>query len=253
MDSNTTELIQDTNNQMNELRKSTIKRLLSSAGIRILREVSYRDTYSRDNYPAAKAAEKPVIFDVGANIGQSSIWYSKSFPNASIHAFEPVPSVFETLKRNTAQNTRITAHQLAAGKLSSIISIPIVESSTIQTTQVLKSVQSSDENLVNVKVVDLDSFAAERDISVVHILKTDTEGYDLDVLQGMRRMLETQSIRHIISEATIHAHDDQHTSLFEMINLLTPFGYRLAAFYDVWHSLSNGETKFFNASFVPSN
>jgi FkbM family methyltransferase len=237
---------------MNDLAKTTVKRLLSSAGIRILREDTYRDTYSRNNYPAAKAAEKPVIFDVGANIGQSSIWYSKNFPNASIHAFEPVPSVFKSLQRNTVKIPQIHPHQLGAGKASTIISIPEVESSTIQTTQVLRSVKSTGGNLIDVKIVDLDSFAAEQNISVIHILKTDTEGFDLDVLEGARRMLETQSIRHIVSEATLHARDEQHTNLFEMIDLLSAFGYRLAAFYDLGH-LPNGETSFFNASFLPSN
>ena len=34
--------------------------------------------------------KKPVIFDVGANIGMYSICYSKIFSEANIYAFEPV-------------------------------------------------------------------------------------------------------------------------------------------------------------------
>ena len=32
---------------------------------------------------------KPLIFDIGANIGQSIIGFKKNFPNSVIHSFEP--------------------------------------------------------------------------------------------------------------------------------------------------------------------
>jgi precorrin-6B methylase 2 len=41
-----------------------------------------------------------VIFDIGANLGQSAIKYSKEFPNAKIYSFEPVDSTYTLLKRN---------------------------------------------------------------------------------------------------------------------------------------------------------
>ena len=36
-----------------------------------------------------------IIFDVGANIGQLSSYFHKSFPHAPIFAFEPVQKTFK--------------------------------------------------------------------------------------------------------------------------------------------------------------
>ena len=49
-----------------------------------------------------------VIFDVGANDGDWSILAENSFPNATIHSFEPMPPIFKILTKNTAAFNRIT-------------------------------------------------------------------------------------------------------------------------------------------------
>ena len=43
--------------------------------------------------------ENPIILDIGANVGQTIIKYQKLFPKAEIHSFEPIPEVFENLKK----------------------------------------------------------------------------------------------------------------------------------------------------------
>ena len=40
-----------------------------------------------------------TVFDVGANYGQTAIRFSKAFPSAIIHSFEPVESNFRILKK----------------------------------------------------------------------------------------------------------------------------------------------------------
>lgn len=43
-----------------------------------------------------------VIFDIGANIGITSIWLAKKYPAARIYSFEPVAENFEILEKNQA-------------------------------------------------------------------------------------------------------------------------------------------------------
>ena len=45
-------------------------------------------------------ADSPVLFDVGANIGNYTLMLSKLFPTASIHSFEPGKSTYSVLKGN---------------------------------------------------------------------------------------------------------------------------------------------------------
>ena len=45
---------------------------------------------------------RAVILDVGANVGQSVALFRQSLPDSQIHCFEPAPSAFRELERNTS-------------------------------------------------------------------------------------------------------------------------------------------------------
>lgn len=53
------------------------------------------DEILRRNIP-----DNPIIFDVGANKGQSIKRFSKIFNNPVIHSFEPLKDEFDYLKKN---------------------------------------------------------------------------------------------------------------------------------------------------------
>lgn len=55
-----------------------------------------------------------VIWDIGGNIGSASVYLAQRFPEARIHAFEPVPSNFALLEKNVA-GLNVTPHNLALG------------------------------------------------------------------------------------------------------------------------------------------
>lgn len=46
----------------------------------------------------------PVIFDVGANVGQSIELFQSIFPDCHIYAFEPTASCVETLRKKAFGN-----------------------------------------------------------------------------------------------------------------------------------------------------
>ena len=45
-----------------------------------------------------------TIIDGGASIGETSMVFSKLFPNAIVHAFEPFPTLLNSLKKKSHQN-----------------------------------------------------------------------------------------------------------------------------------------------------
>ena len=49
-------------------------------------------------------SERPVIFDVGANKGQSIVRFRNIFKNSEIHAFEPLPNLYKQIKDNNKFN-----------------------------------------------------------------------------------------------------------------------------------------------------
>ena len=52
--------------------------------------------------------QKPVILDVGANIGMFSLSYASIFKGAEIHCFEPVPFIYNYLNQNLNNNPNLS-------------------------------------------------------------------------------------------------------------------------------------------------
>src|SRR5439155_12326181 len=77
-----------------EIRKYAVQRWLQHCGIHVDIARYTKFSYDACNFRGVPDGKTAVIFDVGANIGQSSIWFSKSFPQASIYAFEPFTAVY---------------------------------------------------------------------------------------------------------------------------------------------------------------
>ena len=56
----------------------------------------------------------PVILDIGANIGIFSLFCKQEWNDAQIHAFEPVPDIYEVLRMNLDIVPGATAHNVGA-------------------------------------------------------------------------------------------------------------------------------------------
>ena len=233
---------------MNDIYKNIIRRLIGKCGIRISRASSIRYAYDRENYPLLSSTSTPVIFDVGANIGQSTLWYLKSFPAAMVYAFEPLPSVYKTLASNVGKLENVICIQKAVGERNEAIYIPSIKSETIQTIQVLGIACHDNQSDVKIDVLTIDRFVEQQGIPILSIIKTDTEGYDLDVLKGASGVLKQQRIKYVLSEVSIHESDSQHTNLFVLRDYLKVFGYSFCSFFDGYHD-ENGRIPYFNALF----
>jgi len=217
-------------------------------GFRIQKSAFLPFSYAKKNYPLAAIAKKPVIFDVGANIGQSAIWYAAEFPEAEIHSFEPFEAIYRILSKSVRGRPRIIPQQLALGEAQGTVLAPRVFDPYCQTGSI--SIGQNGEELEEIQIDTLDAFTARNNIQIIHILKTDTEGYDLDVLKGSKRMLSEGKILHVLSEATILSDDTEHTQLRELEALLSEFGMSLRSILDLHHDPITGELLYFNALFT---
>lgn len=56
-------------------------------------------------YRLPAVVQPQVIFDVGANIGITAVYYSVVYPDADIYCFEPLPENLELLRINTKRNS----------------------------------------------------------------------------------------------------------------------------------------------------
>ena len=115
-----------------------------------------------------------IIFDVGANIGQSALSYSQNFPDAEIFSFEPISETFQQLQANVSSNDRIKCFNIAMG--CEIGSIQVRLQSCSLWNSLLNNGQNSTGREETVRVVTLDEFLKQKKISHIDILKIDAEG-----------------------------------------------------------------------------
>jgi 31-O-methyltransferase len=67
----------------------------------VYREVVTESTYQSHGITIPEGA---IVFDVGANIGLFTVHLANTIRDLEIHAFEPVPELFDALQRNLAEH-----------------------------------------------------------------------------------------------------------------------------------------------------
>lgn len=76
---------------------------------------TYQEIFVDEIYRFETKQANPIIFDCGANIGISTLYFKTLYPNAIIQAFEPDTNLFEVLSKNIDDNgfKNIVLHKAA--------------------------------------------------------------------------------------------------------------------------------------------
>jgi FkbM family methyltransferase len=195
-----------------------------------------------------------VIFDVGANAGQSATEFAAAFPQADVYCFEPVQATFQELSLATIGTPRIQCFPLAFGSKKERLQIAIQESSVdnslLQAPLTGDAITSTSTETVEVDT--LDDFCTTHQIQQIDYLKIDTEGYDLEVLKGADALLQSGRVGFIQVEAGMNYRNDKHVPLETLTTYLKERGHILFGVYSQTPEWS-GECRlrYANAVFLP--
>jgi FkbM family methyltransferase len=177
-----------------------------------------------------------TIFDVGANIGQTSMELKNYFSTATIHAFEPIDATFEILKDNLCNSPNIILNNLALGTEEKQTTVLLTDNSL--TNSLLREVANNDGNDGLTQRIDVttgDRYCERNNINSIFLLKTDAEGYDLAVLQGVEKNISAKKIFFILAEVTFDKSDSLHTQFDEIHQYLSDRSYTISNIYDSIH------------------
>ncbi len=190
-----------------------------------------------------------VVFDVGAHHGQTTLHFTKSFPTASIHCFEPVDENFIKLKANTKDRKLIQVNKFALGSAQTSVMIKTGQSD--QTHQVLRKKEKSNANeeIRLVRMDTIDNYMKDRDIFNIDLLKIDVEGYELEVLSGAKDALQSSMVKTILAECDFDPDDTQHTYFNDLWDFLRKKNYAFIGLYDVIHYSNTSGIGYCNALF----
>lgn len=127
--------------------------------------------------------DNAVVADVGANIGNHTLYFTKKVGVKHVYSFEPIPSTFELLKKNISLNnidSRVTLINAAVGKSSSNVKVDFTDPYDAGATQVK---YSNEDDTDVMPCLSLDEYFKDKPALPTH-LKIDVEGFELEVLKG---------------------------------------------------------------------
>lgn len=181
----------------------------------------------------------PVVFDVGANVGQSIERIRTYFEHPVIHAFEPSPDTFAALRRATEGIPDLTLNNVALGRQAGTADF------TVNSELVLSSLlefgpdsSGYEQGKIPVTVATLDAYYAANKLDRINVLKMDTQGFEMEVLHGGETMLRQGRIGAVFLEITFSDMYKGLPGLDEIYRFMTEHGFYLVAFYD-FHYQSN--------------
>lgn len=153
-------------------------------------------------------SEKPIFFDVGANVGDYAKELRIEFPNAIIYAFEPNANTFETTQKNLS-SLDIYCVNLGMGNQAekkNIYSYGSDKSSqhaTIYKDLMLDFYKVETLVEIEMELTTIDIFCQKHKIDFIDFLKIDVEGHEIEVLKGAKNKIDEKKIKIIQFEFNV--------------------------------------------------
>lgn len=175
----------------------------------------------------------PTIFDVGANVGQSLIAFRRQWPGSIIHAFEPGRSSFAALERTAGGVRGVVLNQCALG--ASAGSRPFLENSQSDMSSFLETSAEGWGQTVaryDVPTTTVDQYLAEHAIERIHVLKIDTQGFDVPVLEGAAAAFRDHRVLFVFLELIFADLYRDQSRVDDVFRFLLDHGMRLVGIYN---------------------
>lgn len=182
--------------------------------------------------PLIALPKDAIIFDVGGNVGIMSLFFAQKASQGMVYAFEPTNYALKKFKKNLELNPEL-AKRIKVNQCfiySSIEDEPELEAfSSWKLTgnekrhHVHKGIAKSAENIV---AITLDFFVKEKRIDKLDLIKIDTDGYELEVLKGGKKLLATLQPK-VIFEIGQYIMREKQVSFADYLSLFSEVNYKI--------------------------
>ncbi len=163
----------------------------------------YEEIFNEGCYDDIGLPQRPYIVDVGANIGMFLVFIKKTYPDAEVLAFEPMPASVALARQNIELHglDGVVLHQLALGSKPEqavpFTYYPMIPGNSTRYPEIKEVQKANMAKTLAVKVVERMHKGSEVAVDVerlstfldagrpVDLLKMDVEGAEPDVLLGI--------------------------------------------------------------------
>jgi FkbM family methyltransferase len=162
-----------------------------------------------------------TFIDIGACIGNHSLFFALCCNADRVLAFEPVKEIFDHLEENIRLNRleNVRAKNIALGNRAGEAGMIF---STVPPERGGMMINKVDESGTGVRLDTLDRVLAEEKVAAVTCIKIDVEGYNLPVLHGARQTILTH-------HPAIFCECETDEAFREVDAFLSALGYRVWA------------------------
>ena len=133
-----------------------------------------------------------TIVDIGANVGAASLYFAVKYPGAKIFAFEPSSTSFDLLLHNTAAFPKISCFPFGLHNENQMAVLFPGKIDSVTDSLVGSNLNSDEETEVELRAAS--DVVDELGLGTIDILKIDTEGNELPILESLALMIEKISV-----------------------------------------------------------
>lgn len=183
--------------------------------------------------------KSPLLVDVGAFQGNFFKTFLRLYPSGRVVAFEPAADSAARLRDIWGADGRVRIETMALGNERCESTLIRFEHGNLNSVLPLADHDSNpfrDEKpvcLQPVTMTSLDHYCNETGVGFVDLLKVDTQGYDLKVLEGAKTLLAERRIHLLLVEVNFAFLYVGQAPPGELINFLWEFGYFPYNFHNV--------------------
>ena len=144
--------------------------------------------------------EGDVVWDVGANVGLYTERFAQAVgPSGAVVAFEPIATTFEALRSRVEAIPNVAIRMQALGSKLGSVEVTLDADPTSATNTLAQSA-SSGASTQTVSLTTMDDVLENEGLACPNVVKIDTEGFEEEVIWGMRRALGNPALRAIMIE-----------------------------------------------------
>lgn len=194
-----------------------------------------KEVFLSGDYVVRIDKRDPIIFDCGGNIGVSTLFFKRYYPESRVTVFEPSPENFALLERNVSQNklTDVTLVKAALAATPGKVSFwydPMNPggSTSTEAVQLSKSSSSRTPNRfmeLTVEAQTLSSYIS----GPVDLIKMDIEGGEGEVLRELAQTGKLSFVKEIILEYHLNP-TNKKNALPPFLSLLESSGFKFIIF-----------------------
>jgi len=180
-----------------------------------------REIWNQEIYSFDSNKSSPYIIDIGSHIGVSVLYFKATYPNCKILAFEPNPNSFKILEENININglndIKLINKGISSNSKSKDFYIDNSNEKWESNSSLLKGSWNGKENTKSIQIecTRLDEYV--EDIQEIDMLKIDTEGTELDILNSHKNIL------HKVRNISVEYHPIKGSKVEKLISILNPY------------------------------